>query len=154
MTAQIFQINCSQGGVPKTPLREAEVTTLGLITDKQNDTKYHGGPTRALCLFSLEHILALQAEGHPIYPGSIGENLTIAGLDWSTAVPGVQLQLGDDVRIRITSYAVPCQTIQDSFLEHKFVRVGQKVNPGWSRLYAEVLTTGTLKIGDSVDILT
>ena len=38
---------------------------------------FHGGPERALCLFSLERILELQAEGHPIFPGAAGENITI-----------------------------------------------------------------------------
>ncbi|MFN2109684.1 MAG: MOSC domain-containing protein, partial [Anaerolineae bacterium] len=79
--AMIFQINISHGGVPKLAVRSAEVTELGLVGDTHNNTKVHGGPTRALCLYSLERILALQAEGHPIFAGSTGENLTLAGLD-------------------------------------------------------------------------
>lgn len=82
MTAHIFQLNMSAGGVPKTAVRRATVTELGLSGDKQLDLKHHGGPMRALCLYSLERILALQADGHPIFPGSIGENITVAGLDW------------------------------------------------------------------------
>mgnify|MGYP001310271906 CR=1 FL=1 len=36
------------------------------------------GPSRRLvCLFSIEIIEALQKEGHPIFPGSTGENLSI-----------------------------------------------------------------------------
>jgi hypothetical protein len=35
--AQIFQISASDGGVPKLSLRFAEVTPLGLTTDRHND---------------------------------------------------------------------------------------------------------------------
>lgn len=66
--AHIFQINISRGGVPKQPIPIGEVTPLGLVGDVQRDRKHHGGPERPLCLFSLEHILALQAEGHPSTP--------------------------------------------------------------------------------------
>ncbi len=150
MTAHIFQLSISNGGVPKTAVRHAELTKLNLVGDKQRDLKHHGGPMRALCLYSLEHILALQAEGHPIYPGSIGENITIAGLEWTQVVPGSCLQLGKTVRIEITSYAVPCHFIQDSFAQHKISRVADKTNSSWARTYAKVLQTGRLTTGDTV----
>ncbi|MBP8251701.1 MAG: hypothetical protein KAX40_05015, partial [Herpetosiphon sp.] len=78
--ATIFQINMSKGGVPKTPIHEAQVNELGIVGDVQKDKRYHGGPNRALCLFALELIQQLQAEGHPIYSGSTGENITTQGL--------------------------------------------------------------------------
>ena len=150
MTAHIFQLNISNGGVPKTAVRRAELTELNLIGDQQRNLKHHGGPMRALCLYSLEHILALQAEGHPIYPGSIGENITIAGLEWANVIPDSRLQLGERVQIEITSYATPCRNIQGSFIGNKFGRVSAKTNPGWARVYAKVLQTGHLKVGDPV----
>ena len=57
----------------------------GLEGDRHRNRKLHGGPDRALCLFSLERIEALQAEGHPIEPGTLGENLTLA--DWTGRGP-------------------------------------------------------------------
>ena len=81
--ARVAQISVSAGGVPKRAVPAARVTTLGLEGDVQRNRKLHGGLERALCLFSLERIRALRAEGHPIQPGSIGENLTLEGLDWS-----------------------------------------------------------------------
>ena len=82
MEGRIFQLNVSNGGVPKLPVREALLTPDGLEGDRQAHPQIHGGPERALCLYALERILELQAEGHPIYPGSIGENITVCGLDW------------------------------------------------------------------------
>ena len=152
MTAHIFQLNLSNGGVPKTAVRTAEVSNLGIAGDRQRDLEHHGGPQRALCLYSLDQILALQAEGHPIYPGAIGENITIAGLDWVQVVPGARLQLGREVKIEITSYAIPCRNIQHSFIESKYGRVSPKTNPGWARAYAKVLQTGLVTVGDAVTL--
>jgi MOSC domain-containing protein YiiM len=148
--AHIFQINISDGGVPKRSQPTAEVTTFGLRGDWQRDTEHHGGRDRALCLYSLDHILWLQEEGHPIYPGSTGENLTIVGLDWSIVVPGTQFRLGDQVTIEITGYAAPCRTIQDSFAGQGYGRISAKTNPGWARAYARVLVPGPIAIGDKV----
>src|SRR5437899_862580 len=81
----VHQINVSNGGVPKHPVPEARITVDGVAGDCQRSPKIHGGPDRAVCLFSLEVIEALRAEGHSIAPGSSGENLTLAGLDSSQA---------------------------------------------------------------------
>jgi MOSC domain-containing protein YiiM len=50
-SGRIFQINISDGGVPKKWVRQAYVKRLGLEGDCQNNTVHHGGPERALCLF-------------------------------------------------------------------------------------------------------
>lgn len=152
-TGHIFALHVSNGGVPKLAIREAELTELGLRGDRQRDRRYHGGPERALCLFALEEILQLQAEGHPIYPGSTGENLTIAGLDWAALRPGVCLALGDEALVQITSYAAPCSNIRESFAEGTFKRISQKVHPSESRLYTRVLRIGTLRVGQAVQVL-
>lgn len=150
--AHIFQINRSDGGVPKWPVREGEVTPLGLEGDRHNDTAHHGGPERALCLYALERIVDLQAEGHPIYPGSTGENITVVGLDWAQVVPGTRLRLGEEVVIEITLYTTPCQKIAASFVEGQIQRMSQEAHPGCSRVYARVLSTGRIQVGDEVRV--
>jgi MOSC domain-containing protein YiiM len=149
----IFQLNISNGGVPKLGLHRAEVGPLGLAGDRQRDLQHHGGPERALCLYSLERILALQAEGHPVFPGSTGENLTLAGLDWEQMVPGTRLRLGPEVLIELTSYTTPCNNLVESFQDSDFKRISQTRRPSWSRLYARVLETGSVKVGDRVEIV-
>ncbi len=150
----IFQINASNGGVPKLSRKLGEVTFNGLNGDNQANPDVHGGPERALCLYSLERILALQAEGHPIFPGSAGENLTLAGLDWSLVNPGTRLQLGADVLVQVTRYTSPCNTISGSFMKNDYSRISQKVFPGWSRVYAQVIQPGTIQVSDAVRIST
>ncbi len=153
MGGRIFQLNVSKGGVPKLAVREAVLGTEGLEGDRQRHLRYHGGPRRALCLFPLERILGLQAEGHPIFPGSTGENLTVVGLEWSGLAPGARLALGDEAVVEVTSYTPPCRNIAGSFREGEFKRISQKLHPGDSRLYARVLRPGLLHVGQAVTLL-
>ena len=153
-SARIVQISVSPGGVPKRPVASARVTTLGVQGDAQRDRVHHGGPERALCLFSQERIRALQAEGHPIQAGSIGENLTIEGIDWTHVTPGACLRLGDDVLAEVTRYTSPCFNIRASFRDRDESRVSQKRHPGESRVYARVLREGSITTGDVVRLLT
>lgn len=149
----IRQINISPGGVPKLPVDEAKVTRLGIVGDGHDDKENHGGPLAALCLYSLEEIERLQAEGHPIAPGTTGENITLAGVDWSTMTPGARLALGDEVMIELTDYATPCKTIRNSFIDQEFVRISQKLHPGESRVYTRILREGVIRPGDKVALL-
>ncbi|MFL6230508.1 MAG: MOSC domain-containing protein [Pyrinomonadaceae bacterium] len=153
MQGHVHQLNCSAGGVPKLPVDEAELTPTGLVGDRQAKPFIHGGPQRALSLYSLELIEELRAEGHPISPGAAGENVTVAGLDWSRLSPGARLRIGDEVVIEISGYANPCPTIRHSFTNGEFKRISQKLTPGVSRLYARVLSTGRIRVGDPVVVL-
>lgn len=152
LSGRIFQINLSNGGVPKQGVAAAEVTPLGLVGDRHNDTEHHGGPDKALCLYSLERILALQEEGHRVFPGAMGENVTLIGLDWSALTPGTRLRLGEAVEIEITGYTTPCHKIAGYFTPQDSSRVSQKRFPGWSRVYARVIHPGQIQVGDPVTI--
>ena len=132
---------------------EGLVTETGLDGDRQQDPRFHGGPDRAIVLFSLDLITALQREGHPIGAGAAGENLTLSGLDWDTLVPGTELQIGE-VRLRITKYTSPCEKIAYAFAAGAYTRISQKLRPGWSRLSARVLAGGLVTLGDAVQIVT
>jgi MOSC domain-containing protein YiiM len=149
----VYQINVSDGGVPKRPVLEALIATAGVAGDRQQNLKFHGGPDRALCLFSQELIERLQDEGHPIEAGTSGENLTIAGIDWEKLKPGDKLQVGPAVQVEIMSYTTPCEKNARWFRDGDFKRVSQKKNPGWSRLYAKVLREGMVRPGDAVTIM-
>ena len=146
----IFQISISKGGVPKQGLYAADVGALGVAGDQHRDMVHHGGPDRAVCLYALECILALQTEGNPIYPGSVGENVTVAGLDWASVVPGNRSRLGSQVLLEVTRYTEPCSNIAASFADRNSNRINHNKNAGWSRIYARVLQTGEIKVGDQV----
>ena len=148
----VFSINVSNGGVPKKSVAGAKVSLSGLAGDAHEDTIGHGGLDRAVCIYSVERIRALQKEGHPIEAGTVGENLTIEGIDWDLVVPGSQLRVGDEVVLEVASFTNPCKTIKRSFSDEKFVRIAQKLHPGWSRVYARVLSEGQIRSGDRVEV--
>ncbi len=145
----VAQLNRSDGGVPKAAVDEIEITRAGVVGDHQNDRKHHGRPFQAVCLYGLDVIEALQAEGHPIFPGAAGENITVAGVDWATLRPGAIVAVGD-VRLELSAYAVPCAKNAQWFVDGDFRRMLQDTHPGWSRIYATVLDPGVVRTGDAV----
>ena len=149
---RVHQINVSDGGVPKLPVPKAYITVQAVAGDRQRSPQYHGGVDRVVCLYSLEVIEALQAEGHAVAPGSCGENLTLAGLDWARLKPGDRLRIGTDVRLEVTNYTVPCNQQTQWFKDGNFTRISQKKHPGWSRLYARVLAEGVVRPEDVVTV--
>lgn len=147
----VVSLQRSGGGVPKVPVDHALVRSSGMEGDWQRDRKYHGGADRALCLYSRELIDALAAEGHPITAGAVGENVTIAELDWRRMQPGVRVRMGA-VEAMITAFAAPCRTIRGAFVDESFRRISEKVHPGWSRVYVRVLREGSIAVGDPVTV--
>lgn len=151
--ATVHQISASGGGVPKLPVASAVINESGLVGDVQADTVHHGRPWQALCLFSLEAIEKMQAEGHPIAPGYAGENLTISGLDWASLGEGDQIRIGEETVIEITGPATPCQKNSQWFLNGDILRMSESKHPGESRLYAKVISGGPIAAGDPVELV-
>lgn len=152
LIGSVAAINVSSGGVPKRRTSGAQVSRLGLENDAQDDKKHHGGPERAVCVYSLERIRSLQTEGHPIDIGTAGENVTIEGVDWDRIAPGATIRIGEEVLLEVASFTNPCKTIRASFIAGEFVRIAQKLHPGWSRVYARVLREGQIRFGDAVEV--
>lgn len=153
MTGRIVQISVSNGGVPKTAIPAARITEDGVEGDRQRNLEFHGGPDRAVCLFSMERIRDLQGEGHAIVPGAVGENVTVEGIDWDAVLPNSRVLLGAEVALEVTRYTSPCVNIKAAFSGGDFARISQKRHAGWSRVYARVLVPGTVRAGDPVRVL-
>jgi MOSC domain-containing protein YiiM len=149
---RVHQINVNpKGGARKHPVPQARLLTDNVEGDYQANKKYHGGPERAVCLFSLERIEQLNAEGHPIKPGMSGENLTLVGVDWDTILPGTTLRIGE-ATIEITRYTLPCAKIAACFSDLNFRRMEQELHPGFSRVYGRILQEGLVRLGDAVHV--
>jgi MOSC domain-containing protein YiiM len=94
----------------------------------------------------------LQSAGHPIYPGSTGENILFDGLDEGTISVGSTLSVGNVV-LAITGDAPPCKTIKASFSDGSFKQLSHKQTNGQTRWYASVIEQGTVHLGDEVRLL-
>jgi MOSC domain-containing protein YiiM len=140
------------GGVPKHAVESILVHSEGCVGDKQNDRKHHGGPLRAVCLLERRVMELLQSAGHPIHPGSTGENILLDGLEEGAITIGSTLAVGDVV-LAITGDAPPCKTIQASFIDGSFKQLSNKQTLGQTRWYASVVEQGTVHVGDKVRLL-
>ena len=152
-TGRVLQVNVSMGGVPKLPVARAWVSSLGLDGDAHRDFTEHGGPHRAVCLFSIEAIERLQSEGHPIEPGGAGENLTTTGVEWSLLPVGARARIGTELELELASSTTPCSTQKPNFRDGKFSRINIDLHPSDSRMYARVLREGEVRPGDQITVL-
>ena len=115
----LLGIFISNGGVPKTPVQSVKIDYQGLVGDNQHDKKHHGGVMRAVCVLEDKILKKLQTEGHPILPGSTGENLPVSGYDLKI---GSIFSIGE-AELEVVSAATPCKTIRDSFTNGNFNRL-------------------------------
>jgi MOSC domain-containing protein YiiM len=147
-------VNVSPGGVPKRPVASARVGRLGLDADAHHEPEpMHGGPDQAVCLYSVESIERVVADGHQAFLGAFGENLTLEGIDWGRLRPGDVLTIGEDgLTLELTAHAAPCQTIAHWFVKRRIARISPQVHPEDARWYARVLAEGRVAPGDRVDV--
>lgn len=151
MVGRVDSLQASGGGVPKAQVAVAEIGIGGLIGDAQGDRTHHGRPWQAVCLYSSDVLAALRAEGHPIGAGAAGENVTVAGIDWTRMRGGLTIAIGS-VRLRTSAPATPCHKIADCFIDRELNRIHHGEHPGWARWYASVVTGGTIRPGDTVTV--
>jgi MOSC domain-containing protein YiiM len=153
MDGRVLQVNVSPGGVPKLPVERAWVGELGLDGDRHRHDTVHGGPHRAVALLGIEAIERVQMDGHPIEPGSVGENLTTTGIELAGLSPGTRLAIGDRLVLEISAPANPCDVIAGSFRNGKSGRISILTHPADSRMYARTLIEGEVRPGDSITVL-
>ncbi len=149
----VHAVCVSDGGVPKRRVPAGEVVADGLTADRQAHPRFHGGPERAVCLLGLDVVEALAAEGHPIGPGAVGENLTLAGVPWDRVVVGTRFLFAGGVELEVASWAVPCKQIAGAFSDGDSSRLHAERHPGRARAYARVLRPGTVREGEAVEVL-
>ena len=147
----VHQINVSGGGVPKLPVAgRVYVSSDGLDATTRTTSATTGDRFRPCVCTPLEVIEALQREGHPISPGSAGENVTIAELDWASLARGQRLRIGEDLVAEITVPAAPCAKNAPWFIDRYYYRMDGELHSGWNRWYARVVSPGHNAVGDQI----
>ena len=146
MPGVLAQLNVSSGGMPKRPVLFARVTRGGVEGDRQRNLKVHGGPGRAVCVFSEELYDELRDAGVDMAAGSVGENFTTRGIDLRRLTKGDRLRVGADCVIELTDVRVPCRQLRMWDPELPELIVGRS---GW---VARVVAEGTVKAGDAIEV--
>jgi MOSC domain-containing protein YiiM len=143
-----------QAGLPKRAVPILRITPDGAEGDYNHyRTRKRGGDRdQAVLVVTQDLLSALTAEGWPVQPGDLGENLTISGLREADLGPGVRLQVGE-VSLAITKRCDPCTEL------YNLPYVGKERGPafleamagsrGW---YAKVLAPGVLRPGATVTL--
>jgi MOSC domain-containing protein YiiM len=156
-----------RSAILKSPQTHATVGTLGLAGDAQKETKHHGGPMKAVLLYSAAHyalwdaVLRPHAATHAAalrgmsnetdasnYTfGAFGENLTVDGLSEHTVCLGDTWRIGT-CELQITEPRGPCGTLTRRWLRPALLReVQQTAAAGW---YNAVTRDGAVEPGDDV----
>lgn len=142
-------VHTSPGGVPKRPVERAWAHRLGVDGDG-HVYRGHGGEDAAVCLLAQEAIERVRADGHGLFPGAVGENVTVLGIDWAALRARDRLVFGSGLELELTGIATPCQTIAHWFTRRRIARIGEKRHPADARWYARVLAEGMLEPGDTI----
>jgi MOSC domain-containing protein YiiM len=158
VTGTVLQVNVSPGGIPKHAIPSGELTAAGIAGDAWR-YPFHGGPKQAVLLITIEGIEELVAQGFPLSPGALGENLTTRGLDRRGLRFGQRLQVGG-ATIELTRMRQPCATLNvygtgvQAAMYDARVQKGDPESPRWglSGFYASVVQPGTARPGDTVTL--
>jgi MOSC domain-containing protein YiiM len=156
------QINRSNGGLPKLAVAgPVMVTETGVEGDRQSNLRHHGGPFKAVLMIAAEAIDDLAARGFTVYPGALGENFTVAGLDPAMWRSGQQYRIGADAVIELTTLREPCSNL---FSYGRYIgeelydarcKDGDITSPHWARggFYARVVHGGVIAAGSPVELV-
>jgi len=135
------------------------VRTLGLEGDEQADLSVHGGLSKAIYAYPSEHYGFWQtvraqagAAGweDTLAPGSLGENLTLAGLLESQVWIGDRLRFAD-CELVVSEPRYPCFKFNAVM---GFAQASKlMVQSGWCGFYLAVLRPGTLAAGESFELV-
>ncbi|HEY4307476.1 MAG TPA: MOSC domain-containing protein [Gemmatimonadaceae bacterium] len=138
-------------GIYKAPVSgRLAVHGVNFDGDDQADRTVHGGVDKAVYAYAWEDYEYWRGvEAFEIAPGLFGENLTVEGLDLSSAIVGEQWRVGSAV-FEVTQPRLPCYKLgirmgDQRFLK-RFMRAGR---PG---AYLRILHEGDVGSGDEVHV--
>lgn len=138
--------------IAKTPcLGPVGVGHTGLDGDEQGDTRFHGGPDKAVHAYAFEHYRPWANDLGPLpvlaAPGAFGENLSTLGVTEAGLCLGDRLRIGSSV-FEISQARQPCWKLNERFgVPDMARRVQDTLRTGW---YFRVLETGIVTAGDDI----
>jgi MOSC domain-containing protein YiiM len=131
------------------------VLALGLAGDEQADLTVHGGLSKAVYAYPVEHYEfwreQRQSWGLPtnLPYGSLGENLTLTGLLETSLYVGDVLSFPDCI-LRVTQPREPCYKFNAAMGDRDAAR--KMAQSGFSGFYLAVDSPGTIMAGQAFEI--
>jgi MOSC domain-containing protein YiiM len=121
----------------------------GLAGDEQGNRRVHGGPDKAVCVYSLDHAPWWRDTlGAPAWgPGAVGENFSVSGQTETTVCLGDVYEVGSAL-VQVSQPRSPCRTLARRWARPDLPkRVVQSGRSGW---YLRVLREGRVEAGLSL----
>jgi len=148
----LYQGKTIKTGIFKQPVQgRVMLRTLNLEGDRQADLTVHGGQYKAVYLYPSEHYPFWQQElGQQLEWGSLGENLTTAGITEENVCAGDQLQISSVV-LQVTQPRLPCFKLAAKFQRDDIIETF--LNSRKTGFYTRVVNEGSLQGGDSIVLL-
>ena len=155
MASSVFQINVKPNamgevGLPKISIDSGEISLSGIEGDynRFRFNKKNNDPDMAIMLISKDILEELNNEGWPVKPGDLGENLTLANIDYRTIKPGQHYTAGQ-AELEVSIICDPCSNLNVLPYVGKdkvstFIKTLMK-RRGW---YARVIKKGLVSSGD------
>lgn len=139
-------------GIYKEPVKgSVRVYERGLEGDGQADLKNHGGPDKAVYVYTLENYRHWEQElGRDLPFGQFGENFTVRGLPDQAVHIGDIFRIGE-LEVQVTQPRVPCYKLGIKMGDPGFVR--RFHHSGRVGFYLRVLREGTVAAGDAIELL-
>lgn len=155
-TGKIEDLNYSskrpmRSALNKVPFTGSMWLSLTGFTQDEQEYKDHGGPDKAVCLFSKSNYAMWQDDvvELPTY-AMFGENLTVSNLDEREAYFGNQYQLGDAI-IEISEIREPCWKIQAKYQIPDLVK--RMSTTGKTGFYFRVIKEGNVSDNDHLKLI-
>ncbi|MCM3338443.1 MOSC domain-containing protein [Paenibacillus sp. MER TA 81-3] len=137
-------------GMVKLPVSEPTyLHPLGFDGDGQADTKHHGGPDKAVCVYAQEHYAYWEARWQRELPvAAFGENLTTEGLIEQDVHIGDIFHIGEAI-VQVTQPRQPCFKLAARYKMPEVPLWMQET--GYTGLYFRVLTPGLVHPGGTLE---
>jgi MOSC domain-containing protein YiiM len=138
-------------GIRKEPTREAFLSKNAIVGDDVANTKYHGGPDRAVCVYPYEHYDMWEKEFNvTLSRPAFGENATVTNMAENNVCIGDIYQMGEAV-IQITQGRIPCKTISKSNHVNDFL--DRIIETGYTGYFCRVLEEGLVREDSDISLL-
>lgn len=142
-------------GLPKHAVTSLRLTPGGAEGDfnTYRTTDLNGDPDQAVLVVTEELLSLLKAEGWPVEPGDLGENLTLRGVGESALSSGTGLSIGQ-VHISITKPCDPCVNLYAlPYVGERRGAAFLKATVGRRGWYGRVISGGTIETGAGVIVM-